>query len=1135
MKTTSPHLQRLCNVHTPAYRVVILFAMLFFSATSIGAGGGSRAVEMPTSKAGSYEVMGCHTPRSHDIDAGEHRFVSVSVTAKRADLLVRLIDSEGRVLREAKGSRSGDLMISWIASEPSEYQLEIGCTGESDIAWAYHLRLVSGRKVSHVHKRLVQAELAKEVAEDLERQSRKKSIDAALLKYRRAADLYRGANRSDLRAEILITLARLYSRRGEYFRAASHYRKAIRLSTDKLPGTRARALAGLVEILIIRGRTQEAANYAQESVELATSLNDCCTKAITLRALGTAQYYLSDHDDALKSIQESLKLTRNSSDNVGEAQALNVLANIYNDLGRYQNALETEETALKIWKRVKDRRETAYTLLVESFIYSYMGKKTAALQLANEALYLFEDSGDPNGQAAAYNAVAFFYEDLDTRLALDYLKKSYTLFSAIGHELGAALTLGDLARCYFAAGQKRTALKYYKRYIEVSKALGDPKIQSVALRETGSAYQKLGDWKAAARYSMRAEALSRTATDIPGQAIAMAQIGDALRMSGVSSAAENSYRTALSIAKKCDQPTLEASILYRLARLELSRGRPEYALAMIGPALEITERVRESVADEQLRALYSGTTHDMYQLRVDVLMELSFGTEGSDLSRSAFENSEKSRARSLSETLRSKQQGTAMKVDPHLLARIAQVKRDLDVLMNRRIFSENTRHEEETDSRIRQLWGELQQLRNEIYDRAATYADVSNLVPYTAVEIQEMLLDPDSVLLEYFVGEARTYLWVLERNSFSSFVLPGGQSLAKAGLRLRRTLTARQPLAGETAAQYARRVRAAEARYASAAAHLGDMVLSPVADRIRNKRLLIVADGPLLFIPFAALRLTSDAGKLPLGATHDIVNLPSATAVMEVRHAQRKSQKRVPSTIAIFADPVFEAADDRIKIRLANDKNLRRTRETPVWYPSRSPASGRGGLSRLRASREEGEAIEKLFAPQAVTKAFDFDAAKRVLKTSRIGNADILHFATHGFINLDAPQLSGLVLSTIDAQGRAQLGFVGMDDIQELQLSARLVVLSACDSALGRNVRGDGVLGLPRAFMAAGAKNVLSTLWKVDDTATSEFIKQFYRSLVVEGLTESNAIRSAQIHMMNSDKWRSPFYWSGFVLYGSTW
>jgi len=298
---------------------------------------------------------------------------------------------------------------------------------------------------------------------------------------------------------------------------------------------------------------------------------------------------------------------------------------------------------------------------------------------------------------------------------------------------------------------------------------------------------------------------------------------------------------------------------------------------------------------------------------------------------------------------------------------------------------------------------------------------------------------------------------------------------------------------------------------------------------LRGKRLLIIADGVLQYIPFGALPIPdvrASAGASALITQHEIVSLPSASTIVLLRSETQR--RRTPGGVAaVFADPVFSASDPRVR------RGVRSIAPPQTGVLQRSAADvGVTGFERLLSSRSEAKAIRSFSPNGEILEALDFDANREKVFNTALENYRVLHFATHGLINNSHPELSGLVLSLVDASGRSQNGFLRMNEIYGLKLRADLVVLSACETALGKDVRGEGLIGLTRAFMYAGSQSVIASVWRVPDRATSQLMTYFYEALLHDGLRPAAALRAAQLRIRNTPRWSAPYFWAGFVLEG---
>jgi CHAT domain-containing protein len=329
------------------------------------------------------------------------------------------------------------------------------------------------------------------------------------------------------------------------------------------------------------------------------------------------------------------------------------------------------------------------------------------------------------------------------------------------------------------------------------------------------------------------------------------------------------------------------------------------------------------------------------------------------------------------------------------------------------------------------------------------------------------------------------------------------------------------------------------------------MLLEPAAAELGRKRLLIVADGSLQLVPFAALpapwaaaggraRLSNAslnssalpaADVPPLAAVHEIVNLPSVSTLAALRGAARRRQP-APKAVAILADPIFDRDDPRLQAALESRADAVAVVPRPKAWDDAVRSFGTG-LPRLLFSRGEARGIVAAAPAGMAMVALDFEANSATATGSLLGQYRIVHFATHGVFNDRQPELSGVVLSLFDERGRAREdGFLRLHDIYNLNLPVDMVVLSACQTGLGKQVRGEGLIGLTRGFMYAGAARVVASLWKVDDEATAELMKVFYQRMLKDGMPPPAALREAQMSLRRQKRWSAPYYWAGFVLQG---
>jgi CHAT domain-containing protein len=517
-------------------------------------------------------------------------------------------------------------------------------------------------------------------------------------------------------------------------------------------------------------------------------------------------------------------------------------------------------------------------------------------------------------------------------------------------------------------------------------------------------------------------------------------------------------------------------------------------------------------------------------LYIDVLMQQHAADPSHGYDAEALQASERGRARSLLEQLNESRVDIRRGVDAGLLDKERGLMRDMNAKAQREMQLKarkgNAEQLASLQREISALEDEDQQVQASIRQSSPQYAALTQPQPLGLKEIQQQL-DPDTLLLEYSLGTQRSYLWAVGADSLKTYVLPKQHDIQKLAEQVYESLVARsvsQPL--ETTAQRSARVAQADSQFERSAAELSRMVLSPAAAELRNKRLVIVADGALQYVPFAALPV---ANRRPLIVDHEIVSLPSASS-LAVQRQNLANRELAPKTLAVIADPVFSA----------NDSRLKKSAEAPAEPVAtriieHGPATTSGAqftIPRLPFTRWEADQILAVARDGSNLKALDFRANRAIATGGELSKYRYVHFATHGYLDTTRAGLSAIVLSLYDEQGKPQDGFLRTHDVYNLKLPAELVVLSACETGLGKDVQGEGLEGLTRGFMYAGARRVIVSLWNVNDKATASLMQRLYAGMLRNNKTPAAALRAAQIEMLRNAQWQSPYYWAPFEMKG---
>jgi CHAT domain-containing protein/tetratricopeptide (TPR) repeat protein len=906
------------------------------------------------------------------------------------------------------------------------------------------------------------------------------------------------------------------------------------------------AAAGKYEVQLLDLREATAEDRTR------VAIRKLVAEASNLRLQGTAQSL----NLALEKLQQALPLIRSIRDRYGESEALANMGAAYFSLSDYQKTIEMFTLALAIWQETGDRQGQAVAYNYFANSWNVMGEWEKVIESLKKALLIHQAQGDRISEAITLGNISTFYSKLgDMEKGLEYANLALLIRRETGDRGGEASTLNIIGSIHEASGDHRKAIEIYEQALRL-RPLADRRIEANLLRNLGTAYAATGDTQSALDYLRQAVLLSRETGGRQGEASALRGLGEVCHSLGQTEKALEYFNESLPIARAIGHREGEARSLHLIARTQRDLDQLQEARLNIEAAISIIESLRSRIGDQQQRSSYFATVGNYYDLYIDILMRQRNERNSENLSARAIEASERARARSLLELLAEARIEIRQGVNAELLKRERMLQQSLNTSAEQQIRLLSGKHTAEqaeaAAKQVASLTTQLQEVRAQIRAANPRYATLTQPEPLSLREIQEQALDQDTLLLEYALGDKRSYVWAVTQTTIRGYELPSHAEIEAAARRFYDLL--RGHAEGRGDAETRRRGELEEA-----GAQLSRMLLAPVAEQLGTKRLVIVADGALQYVPFAALPAPSATASLvtghlplagkdakgkglmtkdnPLILEHEIVNLPSASTLAVMRR-ELKGRASAPKLVAVLADPVFDINDVRLR-RAAkeitgsektidndvNSKLVRSIKETGL-------ANGEWPLPRLLGTRREATAILALAPESKRRRALDFEANRDVVTGSDIGQYQIIHFATHGLLNSRNPELSGIVLSLVDSQGRAQDGFLRLHEIYNLRLSAELVVLSACQTGLGKEIRGEGLIGLTRGFMYAGARRLVTSLWQVDDKATSELMMRFYRGMFERKLTAAAALRAAQIEMWQQKDWQSPYYWASFALQG---
>jgi CHAT domain-containing protein len=1086
----------------------------------------------------------------------------VTVEQRGIDVTLTLTNASGKKVAEHDGMNDeyGPELLSFTTQEPGDYVLKIASLKPDAAAGRYDLSVDALREPTDEDRARARAERVFDEAERLLAEKTVESCAAAYEKYKEAITLWRQLGYRHGVANCLYCLAYIHSHYGEMRESIDFYEQSLEISRalEDRP-TVAITLFSIGLDYAHLGDTRKTFEYLLPALEMRLELGNRRGAANVLNAVGAVYASTGESRRALESFQRALELYRAVSDRGGEILTLDNIGCVHASTGDSRKALDYFGQALEALRATERRAAELGTLELIDDKYFSLNDLQKVLDDNSRAFVLTHASGAKAGFAyTLYNAGKAHEALGEFAEALDAYAQALAVWRAAGDLDGEAYTLYRMGRVLGARGERREALARLGLALKIHRQVGDRDGQAQTLAEVGRLELALGQKEQALAHLEEAVGLRQKLGYRRGEAGALAELGGAYYVLNDGAKAYEALTRALGLSREAGDRAGQANTLHALARVERDRGDAGGAVESQAAALKIIESLRSDILGSDSRASYLATVRDQYDFYIDLLMRGG----GEESLAAAFDASERARARSLLDSLAEARVDIRRGVDPALAEREHTLRRALEEKSEYQVRLLGGRHTkeqlEDVSREVVALTSQLGDVETQIKANSPAYAALTHPQTLSLKDVQRQLLDPDTMLLEYALGAERSYLWAVTDGAVEGYELPAREKLEGEAREVYRLLTERnRTVAGETAKQKEARVARAEADYARASAALARDLLEPASALLaKKKRVLVVADGALQYVPFAALP-SSSSNSLPSSSSdalvfsHEVVSLPSAS-VLAVLRKEEAERKEPEGLVAVVADPVFSPDDPRLKPDAAARRGQRdattqtrgltsAAKREPAPTATRElaqalrdlSASGDGtGLPRLLYTRREAEGIMSAVPAGRGMQALDFDASRALVNSQALARYRVVHFATHGLLDGERPELSGIVLSLFDAKGRPQNGFLRLHEIYNLSLPADLVVLSACQTALGKEVKGEGLVGLTRGFMYAGAGRVSASLWKVDDAGTAELMRRFYAHMLKDGQTPAAALRAAQIEMAGQSLWRSPYFWAAFVMQG---
>jgi CHAT domain-containing protein/Tfp pilus assembly protein PilF len=995
----------------------------------------------------------------------------------------------------------------------------------------------------------------------LESQGTAESLRKALEKYEKALALSKSLNDRSGQAMALGGIGTASYRLGERQRALDVFQQQLQIwrATGAHQREVAEAVHNIGVVYDSMGFAQKAIHFYQEALPLRRAAGDRAGLAITLDSLGLSYISTGELQKASDYCNQALAIFAELNDRAGLANTLNNIGGINFTLGDYRKALEYFSQSLELRRALGHRRDEAIALNNIGRVYDLLGEAQKALDYHHQALGIRRTLGNPAMEAGSINNIGFVYDWLgEKQKALERYKQAHDLFRAANDRDNQARTLINIGALYLD-DDPQTALDYFQQALEITRVLGQPIQQASVLGNIGLVHLKSGNLAKALENYRQALEMHRAAGHRPGEAASLNQLGAIFFAKRELQVSHEYFKQALQLYRVMGTRGPEAITLFGIARVERERDNLGEALLRMEESLKILESLRGSVSSHDLRASFLAQRHEYFEFYTDLLMRLHQREPSRGHDVAAFHSSERAHARSLLELLAEARIDVEQGIAPELKQRERLINRRIAWIQSRLI---DAYAQSQTDqSRIKTLEEDLkqvdsqrEQLNSEIRRRHPRYADLQYPAPPELKAIQS-LLDDQTVLLEYALGKDASFLFAVTRNDFAVARLSSDASIARQVEALRATITARpQRSTFPKQMEYSRK--------------LYRELIEPAGKLLSGKRkLIIVPSGILHYLPFETLLSSGEERTLAtvgldrwpfLLKNYAISYVPSAGVLTGLRN-RPPSSPEVRKTFLAFADPAY-VNDRPTEVALADTPQRGAFGDQQTWK-----------LGRLPESRREVEQIARLYAKDKVSLLLGAEASEENVKAAdRFRDYRYVHFATHGLLNEERPPYSGLILSLAapepprskptsgvraEARGsgptdtkagslhsasneldqragpQTEDGLLQVYEIFHLKLNADLVVLSACETGLGKQVKGEGLVGLTHAFFYAGTPSILVSLWKVQDRSTADLMVNLYQQLDMDK-DKAEALRMAKLQLIQQKRYAHPYYWAPFVLTG---
>ena len=877
-------------------------------------------------------------------------------------------------------------------------------------------------------------------------------------------------------------------------------------------------------------------------------------ETICLHYLAYLYMYLNDLALAEKFANQSLRLAQKTKDRILEVQSLELISFIFTESGDYSKALSLCRQAFSISRKLFHTGLIMLCSRTLGVIYMEMGELSKAQEHLEKCLRYYREAGETQKWGIALYWMALLHQGKgDFSKALECTEQGLRIAQQVGFKTGEAFHLSEMGDLYFLLGNYEKTLKFNKQALAITEKFIGKWSREKCLNSIGYVYIHLGEYEKALDYFHQALQYVRDIDHIREEAQCLYNIGfahyradqipqafsyfsqslnrvdqsgkktikgmnynrlgDLFIKTGDYDQSERSYNEALALGQEIGQPAATWEAFHGLGRIFAFKKQYERSVEYYKKAVEVIEALRSRISIAEFSSGFFENKIQVYEELVDVLFELHRIYPSGGFDRESFYYAERAKARALLDDLQEAQ------IDFRAVpaSQVAQI--EIETLSKRisQILTELSRPGSDLMQRIN-LWNELEKNEDEIQSLIEAlkkanpdYASLSSLEPLQPAEIQMSLPDDKTGIIEYFVGEEKIFIFSCTKDRLKVYRLSPEES--------RSTL--------QLVKNYIKLLSSKHFNCSDcepAGEKLCERLFAPIRNQFAGKisKLIIIPDRDLFYLPFETLvcersghkgdqksRYLLDEFKISYG--------PSASTLMHI--INKKEEMNPRHDLLLVGDPLIGKKHSFQQEADGFDDILHE------YYLAK-----RFSIYPLRYASKEIRSISNLFKRDATCILSREKATEENVKSLPLTDYRIIHFATHSLLDEKHANRSALVLN-LDDDSRED-GFLQAREIYNAKMNSDLVVLSACQTAMGKIERGEGIQGLTRSFLYAGTRTVLASLWKVDDESTAEFMKYFY-TFLTKGKTKQEALCLTKIKMLRS-RYNRPYHWAAFILIGDS-